>query len=128
VTSYVLDASVAAKWFLPPAQEPLAAEAQELLRGFSSGALRLLAPDRYSAFCANGALAGCAGPRETAPENQTAGPRLGRSRVHGLIEPCFCKRRLEVCATEAAQKRNQRSFPPVTPEFSGRLAAPAGVA
>jgi hypothetical protein len=43
----VLDASVAAKWFLPKADEPLAAEAQQVLRGFSSGACRLLAPDLF---------------------------------------------------------------------------------
>ena len=47
MTSYVLDSSVAAKWFLPPAQEPLVAEAQQMLRGFASGALRLLAPDLF---------------------------------------------------------------------------------
>jgi predicted nucleic acid-binding protein len=44
---YVLDASVAAKWFLPLAQEPLVAEAQRMLRGFSSGTLRLLVPDPF---------------------------------------------------------------------------------
>jgi predicted nucleic acid-binding protein len=47
VTSYVLDASVAAKWFLPPAEEQLATEARALLRAFSSGSFHLTAPDLF---------------------------------------------------------------------------------
>jgi predicted nucleic acid-binding protein len=42
-----LDASVAAKWFLPPAQEPLAAEAQMLLKRFSLGDCNLIVPDLF---------------------------------------------------------------------------------
>ena len=34
MTRYILDASVAAKWLLPPGGEPLASEARQLLRGF----------------------------------------------------------------------------------------------
>lgn len=45
--SYVLDASVAAKWFLPPVQEPLAAEARRVLRTFSSGTCRFTVPDLF---------------------------------------------------------------------------------
>jgi len=51
VRSYVL--GVAAGWFLPPAQEPLAAEALRMLRGFSSGTLRLLVPDLFWAEMGN---------------------------------------------------------------------------
>jgi predicted nucleic acid-binding protein len=47
VTSYVLDASVAAKWFLPPEQEPLATEARMVLRNYSSGDCRLVVPDLF---------------------------------------------------------------------------------
>jgi predicted nucleic acid-binding protein len=47
VTSYVLDASVAAKWFLPPSGETLSREAQDLLREFAGGRLRLLVPDLF---------------------------------------------------------------------------------
>jgi predicted nucleic acid-binding protein len=47
VTSYVLDASVAAKWFLPPEQEPLATEARTVLRNYSSGDCRLVVPDLF---------------------------------------------------------------------------------
>jgi len=47
VTSYVLDASVAAKWFLPARQEPLAAEARMVLRRYSAGDCRLVAPDLF---------------------------------------------------------------------------------
>ena len=47
MTTYILDASVAAKWFLPAAQEPLASEALELLREFSHGRSKLLVPDLF---------------------------------------------------------------------------------
>jgi predicted nucleic acid-binding protein len=46
VTAYVLDASVAAKWFLPSG-ETLAEEAVALLKGFAAGRLRLLVPDLF---------------------------------------------------------------------------------
>jgi predicted nucleic acid-binding protein len=47
VIAYVLDASVAAKWFLPPARETLVAEALRLLDGYAGGSLRLLVPDLF---------------------------------------------------------------------------------
>jgi predicted nucleic acid-binding protein len=47
VTAYVLDASVAAKWFLPPAQETLTSEALRLLGDYAGGRLRLLVPDLF---------------------------------------------------------------------------------
>ena len=47
MTAYVLDASVAAKWFLPAAQETLAAEALRVLHGYAEGRLRLLVPDLF---------------------------------------------------------------------------------
>ncbi len=50
---FVLDASVAAKWFLPPAQEPLAEEALAVLRDYSQGRLRLLVPDLFWPECGN---------------------------------------------------------------------------
>jgi len=34
MTQFVIDASVAAKWFLPPSGEPLAVEALRLLAGY----------------------------------------------------------------------------------------------
>ena len=45
MTACVLDASVAAKWFLPSANEPLATEAVGVLRDHTVGRLELLAPD-----------------------------------------------------------------------------------
>ncbi|MEK7753987.1 MAG: type II toxin-antitoxin system VapC family toxin, partial [Acidobacteriota bacterium] len=45
--AWVLDASVAAKWFLPAAQETLAAEDLRVLDGYAEGRLRLLAPDLF---------------------------------------------------------------------------------
>ncbi|HXB71000.1 MAG TPA: type II toxin-antitoxin system VapC family toxin [Candidatus Acidoferrales bacterium] len=47
MTSCVLDASVAAKWFLPPAHETLVPEAQQVLHDYAEGNLRLLVPDLF---------------------------------------------------------------------------------
>jgi len=53
VTPYVLDASVAAKWVLPAAGEPLAQEAKELLRRFVEGRISFIVPELFWAECAN---------------------------------------------------------------------------
>jgi predicted nucleic acid-binding protein len=42
-----MDASVAAKWLLPPAGETLVAEARQLLREYGDGRLRILVPDLF---------------------------------------------------------------------------------
>jgi len=47
VTAYVLDASVAAKWFLPAAGEPLAEDALRILAEYRAGQMRLSAPDLF---------------------------------------------------------------------------------
>jgi predicted nucleic acid-binding protein len=47
VTACVLDASVAAKWFLPRSGEPLATEAIQLLESYVAGTLHLLVPDLF---------------------------------------------------------------------------------
>ena len=47
MTSYVLDTSVAAKWFLPPSGEALSREARDVLREFAGGRLRLAVPDLF---------------------------------------------------------------------------------
>jgi hypothetical protein len=44
LSSYILDANVAAKWFLPPASEPLVQEALRLLKGFAEGHIGLFVP------------------------------------------------------------------------------------
>jgi predicted nucleic acid-binding protein len=49
----VLDASVAVKWFLPPEQEPLAAEAAALSREYSAGKATLIVPDIFWAEVGN---------------------------------------------------------------------------
>ena len=51
--TYVIDASVAAKWVLPAAGEPLAREALELLKGYADGELRFVVPDLFWAEFAN---------------------------------------------------------------------------
>jgi predicted nucleic acid-binding protein len=47
VTDCVLDASVAAKWILPPAGEALVAEAHQLLTEYCDGGLRIVVPDLF---------------------------------------------------------------------------------
>ena len=47
MTTCVLDASVAAKWFLPRAQETLTDEALRLLDGYAKGHTRFLVPDLF---------------------------------------------------------------------------------
>ena len=47
MNAYVLDTSVAAKWFLPAAGETLGREAMELLRDFAAGQIRLSIPDLF---------------------------------------------------------------------------------
>ena len=44
---YVLDASVAAKWYLPPRGETLVEEALRLLDQFTAGRVRLAVPDLF---------------------------------------------------------------------------------
>jgi predicted nucleic acid-binding protein len=53
VSTYVIDASVAAKWVLPAKDETLALEALELLRGYAAGEVRFLVPDLFWAELAN---------------------------------------------------------------------------
>jgi predicted nucleic acid-binding protein len=43
----VLDASVAAKWFLPSAEEPISEQALQLFDRFSRGEVQLLVPDLF---------------------------------------------------------------------------------
>ena len=50
---FVLDASVAAKWFLPAAGESLTHEALQLLRRYTNGQIRFIVPDLFWAEFAN---------------------------------------------------------------------------
>lgn len=47
MTAYVVDASTAAKWVLPAAQESLRTEANLLLAGYRDGAFDLIVPDLF---------------------------------------------------------------------------------
>jgi predicted nucleic acid-binding protein len=47
VTSCVVDASVAAKWFLPAAGEPHTDQALQLLRDYTSASIGLIVPDLF---------------------------------------------------------------------------------
>jgi predicted nucleic acid-binding protein len=53
VSLFVVDASVAAKWFLPAAGETLTDEALEFLHGYTTGQIRLIVPDVFWAEFAN---------------------------------------------------------------------------
>jgi predicted nucleic acid-binding protein len=47
VIAYVLDASVAAKWFLPPRGETLVRESLQILEGYARGRILLQVPDLF---------------------------------------------------------------------------------
>ena len=49
----VVDASVAAKWLLPGAHEPLADEASQLLAQYADGSIQLIVPDLFWAEMGN---------------------------------------------------------------------------
>ena len=53
MTRSVIDASRAAKWFLPPSGEPLADMALRLLAGYADGRFRFAVPDPFWAECGN---------------------------------------------------------------------------
>jgi len=53
VTTFVLDASVAAKWFLPPAAENLSVAAHALLERHEKGRAEFLVPDVFWAEAGN---------------------------------------------------------------------------
>jgi predicted nucleic acid-binding protein len=53
MTQFVLDASVAVKWFLPPAHERLTEEALELLKKFVQAEVRFIIPDLFWAEIAS---------------------------------------------------------------------------
>ena len=69
---WVVDASVAAKWFLPPAGEPLSAEAQKLLSAYATGRVRFAVPDLFWAECVNIFWKAVRQGRWTAPAARTA--------------------------------------------------------
>ena len=53
MTSFVLDASVAAKWMLPAKSELLRPEAYRLLNAYGAGDVNLVVPDIFWAECGN---------------------------------------------------------------------------
>ncbi|HLH15707.1 MAG TPA: type II toxin-antitoxin system VapC family toxin [Bryobacteraceae bacterium] len=53
MSAYVLDASVAAKWVLPPHGESLVAEAFSIRQQFTLGTLELIVPDLFWAEMVN---------------------------------------------------------------------------
>jgi len=53
VSTSVVDASVAAKWFLPAKQEPLVDEALLLLNAYSAGQIQFVVPDLFWAEFGN---------------------------------------------------------------------------
>lgn len=47
MTTFVVDASVAAKWVLPASTEPFADRADRLLRTYAAGSIHILVPDLF---------------------------------------------------------------------------------
>ena len=47
MTTFVVDASVAAKWVLPGVVEPLSDHAERLLRAYAAGSIQILVPDLF---------------------------------------------------------------------------------
>ena len=47
MSAYVLDASVAAKWFLPREHETLVDESVRILDDYAAGRIQLLVPDLF---------------------------------------------------------------------------------
>jgi predicted nucleic acid-binding protein len=82
VKSFVVDASVAAKWFLPAAGEPLASEAEELLDHYTQGRVRFLVPDLFWAELGNVLWKAATRGRITA---QQAERSIARARQLGLL-------------------------------------------
>ena len=53
MTTFVIDASVAVKWFLPPSQEQYSENAFALLKRYVAGQIRFVVPDLFWAEFAN---------------------------------------------------------------------------
>ena len=53
MTALVLDASVAVKWLIPPANEPLISESLRLLRRYTAGEINFIVPDVFWAEVGN---------------------------------------------------------------------------
>lgn len=69
---FVVDASVAVKWFLPAASETLQEEALELLSRYTREELRLLVPDLFWVECASVAWKAVRANRLPKPEAEAA--------------------------------------------------------
>ena len=72
MTTIVLDASVAGKWVLPPADEDLVPEAVDLLRRYTREEIRFVVPDIFWAEFGNVAWKAVRLGRWTAEEARTA--------------------------------------------------------
>lgn len=72
MTTVVLDASVALKWVLPPADESLVPEAVELLRRYAREEIRFVVPDVFWAEFGNVAWKAVRLGRWTPDEAETA--------------------------------------------------------
>lgn len=83
---YIIDASVASKWFLPPAQETLVAEATALFKRFERGEIEFAAPDLFWTELTNISWMAVRRKRWTPGSAETA---LMGIRHHGFrIVPC----------------------------------------
>ena len=77
----VLDASVAAKWYLPADAEPLAREALALLLSYTKGQTEVLVPDLFYAEVGNILW--------KAERQGRCSPELGNAAVSALVQAGF---------------------------------------
>lgn len=79
--SFVLDASVAAKWFLPAIGEPFSAEANKILIAFVAGRVTLIVPDLFWPEISNILWKAAARNRISADEAKEAIREITRQNV-----------------------------------------------
>jgi predicted nucleic acid-binding protein len=88
---FVLDASVAVKWVVPAASEPLSAESIQLLRRYIDGKINFVVPDIFWAQIGNVLWKGVAQHRWTRDLAEAAASEL-KSRNFPPSHPSSCCR------------------------------------
>ena len=133
MTSYVLDASVAATWFLPAEGEPLFDQALEIQRGFLRGSLDLMAPDLLWPEVGNVLWKASRRGRISAATAQEAADSFGQLRIpsvesarllkHAVVLACSTGRSVYDCLYVALAVTSQRPLLTADERLANSLAA-----